>query len=180
MGNNASAGKPKSVSGAVYIAPKETALPTDASTQLDGAFESVGYISDDGLTNSMSMSSDDKKAWGGLIVMSTVTEVVDEFKFTMISPQNEHALKLVFGDDNVTASSSKIDIKKNAKEHEAHAFVVEIIVDGKAKRIVIPNGKLKETGDVVYNDSDAVGYEVTIAALADENDNTHYEYMVTA
>lgn len=179
MGNTASSGKPKSVSGAVYIAPKGSTLPTDASTALDAAFKSVGYISDDGLTNAMGLSSEEKKAWGGLVVMSTITEVTDEFKFTMISPQNEEALKLVFGDDNVTVSSGKLTIKKNGKEPVEHAFVFEMIVCGKAKRIVVPQGKLKETGDVTYNDADEVGYEVTIAALADSSDNTHYEYMTT-
>lgn len=180
MANTASAGKPKAVSGAVYVAPKGTAVPTDATTTLAATFKSVGYISEDGVTNAVSISSEDTKSWGGLVVLTNQTEKTDEFQFTMISPLNEEALKLAYGDANVTvASGGAITVKANATEPTEHALVIEMIVAGVAKRICIPNAKLKDLGDVVYNDSDAIGYEVTMAALADSDDNTHYEYIAT-
>ena len=41
--DNVSTGKPK-ITGAVYRAPLGTALPTDATTALSGAFVDMGYI----------------------------------------------------------------------------------------------------------------------------------------
>ena len=41
--------KPKT-SGAVYVAPIGTALPTDATSSLAVAYKGLGYISEDGFT----------------------------------------------------------------------------------------------------------------------------------
>lgn len=55
-----------------------------------------------------------------------------------------------------------------------------VLRDGAVKRVVIPNGKISEVGDVQYTDSDAVGYEITITAMPDTAGNTHYEYIQRA
>ena len=52
-----------------------------------------------------------------------------------------------------------------------------ILRDNVAKRVVIPNGKITETGEIKYADSEALGYQVTVSALPNTDGNTHIEYM---
>lgn len=175
---NVSVGKPK-IGGAIYVAPAGTTLPTDTTTALAATFKSLGYCSEDGLTNSNETENSDIKAWGGDVVLSQMSSKKDSFKVTLIESLNEDVLKTVFGASNVTGTiASGATVKFNAAAAVAMVWVAEIVMtNGAAKRIVIPAGTIVELGDVVYKDDEAIGYEITIACAPDASGNTHYEYI---
>lgn len=178
---NVSAGKP-AAGGAVYRAPLGTTLPTDAVTALGSDFVSLGFCSDDGLTNTNSPESDTIKAWGGQPVLNVQTGKEDSFQFKLIEVLNVNVLKAVYGDDNVTGTmSTGVTVTANNAEAPEAVWVFDMVMrDNAVKRIVIPDAKISELGDIVYKDDEAAGYEITLQAMPDTTGHTHYEYSKSA
>jgi len=56
--SNVSFGKPKAT-GALFVAPAGTTLPTNATDELDPAFSGLGYVSDEGLVNGVETDVED-------------------------------------------------------------------------------------------------------------------------
>lgn len=169
-----------STAGAVFRAPLGTTLPTDAVTALAEAFKPLGYVSEDGLTNSNTPTSDKVRAWGGDTVLNYQTDKPDTFKFTLLEALNVDVLKTVHGEENVEGTlDTGISVKVNNKEAEEFAWVVDMLLKGGvAKRIVIPQASVTDVLEIVYASNKAIGYGITISATPDEGGDYHHEYIV--
>ena len=173
---NVNTGRPN-VGGAIFTAPAGTPIPTDATSPLDAAFVELGYAAEDGITNSIDTDTNAVNAWGGDEVLNEVTSRSETFSFTLIETSTA-TLTEVYGAENVQVQADDTVVLHNARTLPERIHVYEIIMgSGKIKRIVVPRVKTTELGDVVYNGSDAIGYELTLAALPDAANNTAYEYL---
>lgn len=176
---NVSASKPKK-EGAIWRAPKGTTLPTDPTTALDTAFKNLGYISEDGVTNSMSISNETTKDWGGDIVLNSQGEKTDTWKMKLLEALNEDVLKTIFGTENVTKDpeSGVISVVSNSDEMEESSYVIDMILkDGRLKRVVLPSAKITSLSDILYKNNLPIAYEITLGLTPDASGNNHYEYI---
>jgi hypothetical protein len=174
--NNVRTGRPN-VGGAIFTAPAGTAIPTDATSPLSADFIELGYASEEGITNTVTTENNAVTAWGGDEVLNEITSRSEEFNFKLIETSTE-TLKEVYGAENVSVDASGTAVLHNARTLAERVHVYEMLMGaGKIKRIVVPRVKTTELGEVVYNGSDPVGYELTLAALPDAVGNTAYEYL---
>lgn len=169
---NIVAGKPLATGG-VLIGPVGTVAPTDATTALNAAFISAGYIGEDGLTESADRSIEKVKAWGGDVVKVLQTDFSTSYSFTFLETLNSTVLKTVYGDTNVTTTAATATkgtlhaVKVNADTLPQKAFVFEV-KDGIARiRIHVPLGQITEVGEITYSDGEVIGYQVTVEAFRD-------------
>ena len=175
---NVSVGKP-SAAGGIFAGATTITPPSDCRSTLPSGIKGLGYVSEDGLANSIETDTEDIIAWGGDKVLTVRTSRSETFTFTFIET-NADVLAEVFGPDNVSVDDATGDITvlHNSKDLPARLYVFEILLTGnRVKRIVVPNALVTEVGEVTYVDGEAIGYEVTLGAFPDEDGNTAYEYI---
>lgn len=184
MANDAtkvSFGKPKAT-GAVYVAPYGTALPTMATQALNAAFKSMGYISDEGLVNSIETDTEQINAWGGDMVLSGQTTFMESFTVNLLET-NAETLKTFYGSDNVVVEGNgSITVKQTSAMLPNVSVVFELVLTGgRIKRIVVPIAQIVDrSGEITYVDGEAITYPAVFVAYPDANGTTHIEYVATA
>lgn len=150
------------VTGAVYVAPTGTAAPTNEGSSLNAAFADLGYVGEDGVTESRDRTVDTIKAWqNGDTVRQVVTEATYQLSFTMIETR-EATVELYYGNAPVSGSVVVVPTKTGGRK----SFVVDVIDGDEAKRIYIAEGEVTETGEIVYANGEAIGYPVTIVGYS--------------
>lgn len=156
--------------GKVYGGPTGTALPTTTAVALNSAFVDLGYVSDDGVTQTINAATSDIKAWGGDTVRRVQTDHTLEYKFTFLET-NPDVLTAFY--TNYAAAVAQIKAGQGVRQ----AWVLDVI-DGSSKiRISIPDGQVTDRGDVVYKQDEAVKYEITITCYPDSASVKAYLYV---
>lgn len=176
--NNVAVGKPNfDVSGGVLAAPLGTELPDSFNGTFNEALKSIGYVSEDGVTESSNMSTDDIKAWGGVKVRTVQTEYAPTLQFTLLESTNGDALRFVFGEKNVTTEGGVLKVRRNARAKDRLALVLPMLDGENARMLVVPRAQVTEVGDITYVDSEAISYEVTVTCDPDDNNDNLLEYI---
>ena len=164
---NVSIGKPKT-SGMVYTAPLGTELPSDATTALPEGYHNVGFISEEGVTNSADVDTTTVSDAGGTTVLNEISSYSETYQFAMLETQAD-ALGVRFGAENIKSSGETLTVDHKMPTGESMIYVFEVLMTGKrVKRIVVPDGTITEYDDTQYHSGDAIMYGVTVAANPSE------------
>lgn len=165
------------IGGGIAFAASGTTLPTTATAALAAAFKNFGYISTDGVSRSIDISSETIRAWGGDVVAVLKNEKTETFTFRMLESDNVDALALIFGTASGTLQSG-ITVQSEMPDNTDYVFAITMALrDGYVERLVIPKGVITSIGEINYVDNDVVGFELTITAMADSTGVTCYEYV---
>lgn len=141
--------------GAVAVAPEGTAMPTDARTALTSAWDDSGYVSEDGLSVTITRSTTPIRDWSKAAVRNLLTEFGGAIAVAFLQV-DEFAAKRMFGDGNVTVTAAtkttgeviKISIGAELPPIEAWCFSMK---DGDARiRALVPRGQMTDVNQIDF------------------------------
>lgn len=172
---NVIVGKPLA-SGGVYAGATTATLPADANTALAVGFTNLGYVSEDGLSQTIDSDTSNIVAWGGDTVKTIRT--THDVSYTLAFIETSAAvLGEVFGSDNVTTATGLTTVTITSGELPRRAYVFEMSDGNKRVRVVVPNGQITNLDDISWTDADPVSYPVTISAYPDDDGVKAYLYL---
>lgn len=153
---------------AVWVAPVGSTLP---ATLADPAspFESVGWLSEDGISFAR---SEDRQVFrghqGGVVVKRKTASVDDTFKFQCLET-TALTLGLLYKGAVPTVATGVATIQvTNQTASDERAFVLdEFLDDGSQLRYVVPVGSVELTAEVVWRTSEMTVYEFTVGVNGD-------------
>lgn len=166
-------------SGAIRRAPIGTAAPTDASTAMPSAWTAGGYVDENGVNLSATVSTTDIKEWGGSLVRRLVESFTGEVTFTYMEFADVESLKQQYGDNYVTVAEAKKNVKVSLGAHlgDVQAWVIDVKDGDNAVRIYVPKGQVTANGDISFVSNDAIKSQATLTCYDDGTGNSLYMFV---
>jgi len=177
--NVANVSTTKGVSGGYfYSAPSTATAPTDFSTALPADFVCLGYISEDGVAETIETDTTNLKDMNGDDVYTVTSSRTETIKATLLEVAAA-PLKEIYGQDMVTTDSNgNIIAKHGGHTSPNRIYVLELVLrDGRQWRQVVPAGQVTEVGDLSLAAGEGAGREITITCNVDSTGVSVYDYI---
>lgn len=154
-------------SGQVYVAPVGTALPTTPNGALNAAFVGLGYLTEDGVTLSVSPDIQEFMAWQSRQAVRrelTAQEIQLAFQ---LEQWNEETVPLAFGGGAVTSVSGgyRYDFPLESDALDERALVIDADDGDRRTRFVFPRGNVTESVETQFVRSALAVLPITFKAL---------------
>jgi len=166
------------VTGGIYRADLDETLPTSALSSLGGGFEDLGYISEEGVTQSIARDITNISAWqNGDVVRTVQTSHLVTYSFTLIESKDE-VFRTIYGNfTDLGGGEGVSEIDGSIMDH--YVWVLNVIDGSDRIRLVIPDGQVTETGDITWSNGELIGYPVTLTTFPDTNGVKAYKYLAS-
>jgi len=166
--------------GAVAVAPLGTTAPADARTALPNAWESGGYIDENGIALGISKSFTAIKDWAQSVVRKALTDFDGTIALSFLQV-DQFAAERILGEENVTVTAAtqtagqniKMGIGAQVAPAESWCFSMK---DGERRvRVYVPNGQITEiSGDVSFTPGAANVWPCTLSCYDDGTGHSIY------
>ena len=165
-------------SGGVWVAPKGTSGPTALAVPPVG-FVELGWLSEDGVSETAETNSETYRAWqGNKVVRRKVTQNERTFSFQCLE-ENAATLGLKYrGQVAVVATGVATTTVKDQTAQDTRAWVMDMYDGTVQKRFVIPAGDYELTGTIQYRNAPAV-MEFTVTPVGDYMELTNAPAIAT-
>lgn len=141
--------------------------------------ESLGYISEDGVTFTTDTDSSDIVDWSGTTVSSELSSYAESAQVGFLESRAS-VLKAVYGAANVTTNEATTEVRHNNAFTSPNVYVFDAVISPTVvKRTIIPAGRIFERDDVTQNNSDPIAYTPTIKCFPSEaiEGDTYRDYL---
>lgn len=155
--------------GELFVAPVDTAAPTDLATPLPATWVGLGYTQEDGATLSRSLEREPVPAWQSVTPLRYIYNGATLGIAAAMLQSNSQVAGLWWGSDfaETVASSGvfKSDMPTIPTSTE-QAVILRFDDDDKHSLIWVPRMDLAETGDITLNRQGATAFQLTFNAMA--------------
>jgi hypothetical protein len=153
--------------GAVYMSTVGAAAPANGTTAWGTVWGDLGYMNEDGVTETPSLDTEEIKAWqSGAVVRKVITGSRLEFNFTGIET-NLRTLELFYPGSTIATVGSDTKVTIKLPVAVPKAFGIDAIDGTDTIRIIIPKAQITERGEVTYVNGAPIAYPFTIAVEPD-------------
>lgn len=149
-------------SDSVYLAPFGTTLPTTLGGALDAAFEDVGWLNGDGITESLSGTVDKKRGFQGKrVIRQSMGESGTSIAFVALESKDmTNGLRYHEKTVDTTVTGVRKAVRGSGQRISVRSAVIDLFDqddDDVKERFIIPRFEISPNGDRVAG-SDIVAY----------------------
>lgn len=158
------------VDSGIFVGDVGTTAPTSPTAAPGAGWTELGWMSDDGLTETRDVSADQKRAWqGGAIVRTVRSSDSRQFKFVCWET-NATVIALTRPGSTPTTATGVTTTPVKAYTGQDEKAWLYYQRDGAIDTLKhVARGEVVEMGDIVSSTGEIVAYELTVECYPDSN-----------